>query len=98
MPKILDSVKMTLRITHKKLDADLIEVIGAAKREMIRAGVSPALANKDCDPLIREAIKMYCRLQFTSDMQKHDRYSEAWQTMLDSIRRSKGYGWSDGND
>lgn len=89
--KTLASVKTALRISHDKLDAELLELIAAARAEMIRAGVSSSRADSRRDALVRDAIKVFCLARTTTDAAKLDRYAESWRLQIDNLRKSEGY-------
>lgn len=55
---ILDDVKLDLRITHDKLDADITAQINTARKKLQVAGAQ-ALTNDD--DLTATAIKTWCR-------------------------------------
>lgn len=55
---ILDEVKLDLRISHSKLDADITAQINTAKKKMAVAGVEIIAENDD---LAVTAIKTWCR-------------------------------------
>jgi len=89
---MLEKVKLALRISHNKLDAEIQATIDASKSEMIRAGI---IAEKvdETDPLIIEAIKAYCKYSFASDEKMRDGYFISWQYQLDCLRKSENYGY-----
>ena len=89
---MLTEVKLALRISHNKLDAEIQSTIEAAEAEMMRAGVVEA-SIIETDPLIADAIKTYCKYSFASDIKLREGYFESWQYQLENIRKSEGYGW-----
>lgn len=88
---MLDAVKQRLRISHAKLDPDILRTIETAKAELIRLGVLALKANDANDPLIMEAIVTYCQREFTDDDKKYEMYTKSWETQVDGLRKSKGY-------
>lgn len=89
----LENVKTALRISHNKLDADILETIAAAKAEMIRAGIVADAVDYD-DPAIVDAIKTYCKYSYASDTGIRDGYFTSWQYQLDCLRKTASYAYS----
>lgn len=87
----LDDVKVALRITHTKLDADLTAKIAAARDELVRLGVAEWRAASADDPLIVEAIKTYCQHKYTDDEKAQEGYWNSWVTQVDALRKSSNY-------
>lgn len=84
---MLENVKDNLRIRHSALDLEITGTIDAAKADLERVGVvcSPQ------DPLIEQAIKLYCRWAYNFENQA-DRYLSAYENLrnvmsLDMNRR-----------
>lgn len=85
---ILPAIKLALRISHSKLDADIISNIEAAQAEMIRRGVPKAFADELDNPDILAAIKTYCRKEYwLNDAVRYDRLQRAWDVKTDEIRK-----------
>lgn len=87
---MLQRVKTALRITHDKLDDDLLAKILAAKTEMQRVGVDP-YAIADEGPLVVEAIKTFCQWQYNDDEKKRAGFQKSWETQIDALRKSSGF-------
>lgn len=62
-PTILDIVKKAVRVAASTttFDDELADLISAAKNDLITGGVDLI---DDTEPLIRQAIKYYCRANF----------------------------------
>ena len=86
----IDDVKVALRISHTKLDAEVAAVIDEAEDELERVGIDAA-AILTTDPLISAAIKTYCKYSFASDMKMRDGFFKSWEYQLDCLRKSTGY-------
>lgn len=83
---MLESVKTDLRISHSKLDGDILENINAARLDMKRLGVDADLDND----LVKKAIKLYVRWQYNFENQA-DRYMNAYQDMILVMSMAKDY-------
>ena len=88
---MLEAVKKTLRITHTKLDDSIQDTIKSARAEMKRLGILAYKAECDEDPLIREAIKTYCQMEYTDDEKKYEMFKKSWETQVDGLRKSRKY-------
>lgn len=83
---LLESVKTDLRISHSKLDGDILENVNAARLDMKRLGVDADLDND----LVKKAIKLYVRWQYNFENQA-DRYMNAYQDMILVMSMAKDY-------
>lgn len=86
----IDDVKVALRISHTKLDAEIAAVIEEAEDELARLGVDEAKI-VTTDPLISAAIKTYCKYSFASDMKMREGFFKSWEYQADCLRKSTGY-------
>ena len=90
---MLDKVKLALRITHTKLDNDILDNIAAAKEELERAGVPRDLVTEpEKHPLIARAIKTYCQSMAALDQNQADKYMNSFKYQADNLRKSSLYG------
>ncbi len=75
---MLDKVRASLRITHKKLDGELKDVIAACKADLKIAGINKLDHN---DPLIQQAIKTYAKAEYEQDVNKANRLTQAYVSL-----------------
>lgn len=61
---ILDDVKTALRISGDEFDGEVMDLIDAARNDLIISGVSAKKANDDLDPLIKRAVTTYAKAHF----------------------------------
>ena len=87
---LLDKIRETLRITHNKLDNEIQDMIDACKNDMIISGISKI---DEEDPLVLQAIKVYCKREYESDMNKRDRYDLAYDSIIKHMGLTKEYGY-----
>lgn len=92
---MLEAVKLAMRpaIKTKAYDDEIQDLIDAAKADLERVGI----VGDDSDPLIRQAIKTYCRLHFGSppDAEKLER---SYNVQVGSLMGSGKYrNWGDGD-
>lgn len=78
---MLEKVKLSLRIKNNKLDTDILDLIEACKIDLSLSGVKVI---NESDPLIIQAIKLYCKANFGLDNDN----SEKYQTSYDLLKMS----------
>ena len=84
---MLNAVKSSMRISHSKSDQDILKLIDAAFADLIRSGADERVVRND-NPLVVQAVIVYCKREFTDDVNKHNRFNLSYQQMLDEIRKS----------
>lgn len=87
--KILDRVKLSLRIRNSTiLESDIEDIIAAAKADMLLNGITK---NDDTDPLIIQAIKYYARANFALDNKESEKFRNAYENLRDKLSLTKEY-------
>ena len=89
-PITLVKIKQAIRRTHNKLDEDLKSDIEACVADLRAAGVIYA---DDTDPLIYNAIKLWCRSLDTDDTVKAAEYMKRYEALKASLMMAEGYGY-----
>lgn len=79
---MLEKIKLSMRLTHDKLDYDISDNIDACLCDLSRVGV--ATAGKENDPLIVKSAEFYCKWQYNYDGSA-DRYERAYVALRDSL-------------
>ena len=87
---MIDKIKLSLRISHTKLDDDIQTDIDACKADLKVCGIIHA---PDGDPLIFNAIKLWCRAAYTDDPVKSAEYLKRYESLKACLRMAEGYGW-----
>ena len=90
---LLTKIKNNLRISHNKLDDDLSDTIAACLADLKVCGVqAPTLENtQETDPLILNAVKLYCRKEYTDDPVKSAEYGRRYDALKSSLMMATGY-------
>lgn len=90
---ILMKIKNNLRISHNALDEDLSDTIDACLADLKVCGVhAPSDPEaQEPDPLILNAIKLYCRAAFTDDPGKSAAYMERYNSLKSCLMMASGY-------
>lgn len=86
---MLTKIKTALRINHDKLDSDIQADIDACLADLKLCGVVHA---PDNDPLIVNAVKLWCRSLYTDDPAKGAEYLRRYEAMKGSLQMATGYG------
>lgn len=86
--ELLNKVKKNLRISHSVLDEDLTDTIEACLKDLDICGVKAPAAT---DPLILNAVKLYCKAAYTDDTVKAAAYMDRYNSMKASLMMAEGY-------
>jgi len=91
----LKKIKLSLRISHSKLDEDIRSDIDACLADLEMHGI---VHKNELDPLIYNAIKLYCKSCYTDDIAKAAEYKKRYVELRDFLKDAKGYGWEAASD
>ena len=79
---MLERVKLALRIKSDKLDDEIVDLIEACKVDL---GLSGVRKIEDTDPLIQQAIKLYCKANFGLDNKDSEKYQKSYEMLKISL-------------
>lgn len=85
----LTKIKQAIRRTHDKLDEDLQADIDACLADLRAVGIIYA---DETDPLIYNAIKLWCRSLNTDDTAKAAEYLRRYESLKAGLTMMEGYG------
>lgn len=90
---LLEKIKTNLRISHDKLDGDLGDAINACLQDLKICGVNSPMQEdpQEMDALIINAIKLYCRAEFTDDTTKAAAYKERYDSLKSCLMMASEY-------
>lgn len=93
-PKLLDACREALRIPADctDYDAEIEDLIEAARAHLSAGGVSDEKADDDSDSTVRLAIKVYCKANFGMDNPDADRLSQSFDDILTMMKGSSEFG------
>lgn len=94
-PDTLNKVKLFLRTTHTKLDGDIQADIESCLADLQVHGVK---YKDDTDPLILNAVKLWCKSHTVDDTVKAAEYLKRYKDLRDSLKAAEGYGWEADSD
>ena len=84
---LLAPVKLWLRISSNKMDDELAQTIDACKLDLQNSGVKKLDSS---DPLIQQAVKLYCKAQFGYD-DSAGKFTEAYEHLKAALSLSGDY-------
>lgn len=79
---MLEKIKLALRIKSSSVDDEILDLISAAKIDLSVSGVKNI---KENDPLIIQAIKLYCKANFGLDNKDSEKYRESYEMLKCSL-------------
>jgi len=93
MDELLSKIKTSLRIKHTALDGDVADSIAACLADLHVCGVQEPAAEdpQELDPLILNAIKLYCKAEYTDDTVKAAAYLERYNSLKACLMMAGGY-------
>lgn len=87
--ELLEKVKKSLRLSHNKLDDDLLDEIEACLADLEVCGVVYA---EPTDPLIVNAVKLFCRAANADDTAKSAEWMRRYEALKSCLMMADGYG------
>lgn len=75
---MLASIKLALRIKSSAFDEEITELIESSKIDLQISGITKI---KEDDPLIRQAIKTYCKANFGLDNKDSEKYQSSYESL-----------------
>ncbi len=86
-------IKNNIRIKHTALDDDIEDTIRAALDDLAVCGVKvpPADDSKDMDPLILNAVKLFCKVEYTDDPTKSAIYQRRYDSLKSCLMMAEKY-------
>ena len=83
-------IKTALRISHNVLDDDIAADIAAWLADLKVCGI---IDPQETDPLIYNAIKLWCRSLYTDDPAKAAEWLRRYEGLKACLMMAEGYGW-----
>ena len=87
---MLDAVKKACRVTAAAYDDELTDLIAAAKADLTLAGVAQERADDETDPLIRRAVKTFCRMNFGAP-ENYEKLKASYDEQKAQLQGASGY-------
>ena len=90
---MLPKIKASIRIKHTALDDDIEDTIRAALDDLTVCGVVvPNVGESgEIDPLILNAVKLFCKVEYTDDTAKAAEFQRRYDSMKACMMMSEKY-------
>lgn len=90
---ILNDIKTALRISinNTAFDSEIADLIAAARADLMFAGILPAKANDDNDPLIKRAITVYVKANFGWNNPDAEKLQQSYAMIKGHLALSQEY-------
>lgn len=89
---VLPKIKTSIRIKHTALDDDIADTIRAALDDLSVCGVViPEVTGDVVDPLILNAVKLFCKVEYTDDAGKAAEYQRRYDSLKTCLMMSSKY-------
>lgn len=90
---LLSKIKTSIRIKHTALDDDVKDSIAACLVDLRVCGVHASVLDpsKDLDPLVLNAVKLYCKAEYTDDPAKAARYMSGYDGLKSCLMMATEY-------
>lgn len=75
---MLEKIKLALRISNNVFDSEIADLIESAKLDMNISGI---VKLDITDPLIQQAIKIYCKANFGLDNKDSEKYQKSYDML-----------------
>ena len=75
---MLESIKLALRIKSSAFDLEILDLINAAKLDLRLSGI---IKFEEEDPLILQAVKIYCKANFGLDNKDSEKYQASYDLL-----------------
>jgi uncharacterized phage protein (predicted DNA packaging) len=88
---MLEDVKKSLRVSNTAFDDEITDLMEEAKADLVQSGLSSVIVQKDNDPLIKRAIKTYCKAHFGIDNPQADRFQQSYDLLKQHLSMAGDY-------
>lgn len=92
-PSLVLKIKTNIRIKHTALDDDITDTIEAALGDLEMCGVNVNLTTEsgEYDPLILNAVRLFCKVEYTDDTGKAAEYQRRYDSLKSCLMMSGKY-------
>lgn len=91
--EFLAEARGCLRITTDDtvINTEIVSLIKACQRDLIRNGITPRLANDLEDSLIKMAVLTYLKAEFGLDNKNYDKFRSSYETLRTELAITDEY-------
>lgn len=90
-PQFVADVRRYLRVNHTHHDSEIIDLIEAARADLLLGNILAAKVEDENDALIRRAIKLYAKADFGLENTDSEKYSASYQSLRNHLMLSDEY-------
>lgn len=87
----IHSLRLYLRLNNTRLDDEITDLVEAARKELVLAGISPEKVDDESDPLIKRALAVYIKAEFGLDNDDAGSYRESFEMLKRFLALSSEY-------
>ncbi len=84
-------VRRYLRISHTHFDAEITDLIGAARADLLLGGIVAAKVEDESDAIIKRAIVCYVKAEFGLDNPDAAKYRDSYEMLKRHLQLSNEY-------
>ena len=84
-------VRRYLRISHTHFDAEITDLIGAARADLLLGGIVAAKVEDESDAIIKRAIVCYVKAEFGLDNSDAAKYRDSYEMLKRHLQLSDEY-------
>ena len=84
-------VRRYLRISHTHFDAEITDLIGAARADLLLGGIVAAKVEDESDAIIKRAIVCYVKAEFGLDNSDAAKYRDSYEMLKRHLQLSNEY-------
>lgn len=85
------AIRGYLRITSSSLDGEIVDLINAARDDLVLGGVLPVRAKDEGDALIKRAVGVYVKAEFGLDNEDSEKYRDSYRELKIRLLLSDKY-------
>lgn len=89
--RFITDAKKYIRVTSTTFDAEIADLVEAAKADLLLGGVDADKVNNEDDPLVKRAVMTYIKAGFGIDNPDADKYAESYKMQKTSMMLSGDY-------
>ncbi|MCH5352955.1 MAG: DNA-packaging protein [Acutalibacter sp.] len=84
-------MRLVMRLNPSILDTELINLVNAARADLVQGGVRKDKAEDESDPLIWKAVTTYIKAEFGLDNEDSEKYSASFKKQKTALALADDY-------
>ena len=88
---LIDDIKQSLRVSNSAYDSEIQDLIDACKSDLRLAGIFFVDGTEETDPLLKQAIRTYCKATFGYDNPDAERFHDSYIMLKQHLALSGDY-------